>query len=49
MTLVAHGHTTVDRGELSFEQIIPHHNATLDGFDAGRCVVGVRPADQIVF
>ena len=49
VTLVADGHTTGDRGGLSFEQIVAHHNATLDGFDAGAHIVAVRPASDIAF
>ena len=39
VTLIADGHMTADSGELTFDQIIQHHNALLDGFDAGaiRC------------
>jgi nicotinamidase-related amidase len=49
VTLVADSHTTGDRGGLTFEQIIAHHNATLDGFDAGPYVVTVKPANEIGF
>jgi nicotinamidase-related amidase len=49
VTLVADGHTTGDRGGLTFEQIIAHHNATLDGFDAGPHLVTLKPASEISF
>ena len=49
VTLVADGHTTADMGSLSFDAIIAHHNATLDGFDAGAHEVKVRPAVDIRF
>lgn len=35
VTLLSDGHMTADMGALTFEQIIAHHNALLDGFDAG--------------
>lgn len=47
--LAADAHMTADRGGLTFEQIIAHHNATLDGFDAGTHAVAVRPASEIAF
>jgi len=47
--LAADGHTTVDAGTLRFEQIIAHHNALLDGFDAGDHEVRVIPSGQITF
>jgi nicotinamidase-related amidase len=49
VTLVADGHMTEDSGGLRFEQIIAHHNALLDGFDAGAHAVQVLPHEQIVF
>lgn len=45
--LAADGHTTADTGTLRFEQIIAHHNALLDGFDAGEHEVRVCPASEI--
>ncbi len=45
--LAADGHTTADTGTLPFEQIIAHHNALLDGFDAGEHEVCVRPSSEI--
>lgn len=47
VALVADGHMTADSGSLRFEQIIAHHNALLDGFDAGDHEVAVRPASEI--
>jgi hypothetical protein len=38
---------TSDFGELTYEQIIAHHNALLDGFEAGTHKVRVVPANQI--
>ncbi len=49
VTLVADGHTTADSGALMFPEIVAHHNETLDGFDAGRAKVEVRPAVEIAF
>lgn len=49
VTLVADGHTTGDAGGLLAEQIVMHHNTTLDGFDAGAAVVTVTPAADIAF
>ena len=49
VTLISDGHSTADMGGLSFSQIIAHHNATLDGFDAGIHTVEVRPAREIEF
>ena len=49
VTLVGDGHTTSDRAGLTFEQIVAHHNATLDGFDAGKHIVQVKRAAEIAF
>ncbi|CAO3413501.1 cysteine hydrolase family protein [Azospirillum endophyticum] len=49
VTLIADGHTTADRGDLRFDQIVVHHNATLNGFGAGGCRVDVKTADAIRF
>ena len=49
VVLVSDAHTTADSGELRFEQIVAHHNALLDGLDAGGHVVRVRPASSIEF
>jgi len=45
--LAADGHMTADTHALRFEQIIAHHNALLDGFDAGEREVRVSPASEI--
>lgn len=49
VTLVADGHTTADFGGLLFSEIIAHHNATLNGFDAGPAGVTVTEAAKVVF
>ena len=49
VTLVADGHMCGDTKTLTFEQIIAHHNATLNGFNAGGKEVRVKPAGEIVF
>ncbi|MDJ1160132.1 cysteine hydrolase family protein [Chelatococcus sp. SYSU_G07232] len=47
--LAADGHTTADTDLLTVEQIVAHHNALLDGFDAGAATIAVRPAADIGF
>ncbi len=47
--LAADGHATADTPTLRFEQIIAHHNALLDGFDAGEHEVRVVPASDLNF
>jgi nicotinamidase-related amidase len=49
VTLIADGHMTADMGALTFADIIAHHNALLDGFDAGNRVVRVQPSGEIGF
>jgi len=49
VTLISDGHSTADMGDLTFSEIIAHHNATLDGFDAGNHSVEVRAAHEIDF
>ena len=49
VALASDGHTTADTGALRFEQIIAHHNALLDGFDAGEHEVRVIPCSEIRF
>ena len=49
VTLVADGHTTGDTATLTFSEIVAHHNETLDGFDAGRAIVDIRPTANIDF
>lgn len=45
--LAADGHMTADTDTLGFEQIIAHHNALLDGFDAGEHEIRVCPSSEI--
>ncbi|MBQ0821942.1 cysteine hydrolase [Microvirga terrae] len=47
VTLVADAHTTADMRSLTVEQIVDHHNALLDGFDAGAAAIKVRPASEV--
>lgn len=49
VTLLSDGHTTGDNDVLGYEQIIAHHNATLDGFDAGDRDVKLMACDEIEF
>ncbi len=49
VTLLSDGHTTGDQGDLTFEQIIAHHNLTLDDFDAGMNDVRLATCDEIEF
>lgn len=49
VTLIADGHTTGDTETLTAPAVVAHHNATLDGFDAGAACVTVRPAAAVVF
>lgn len=49
VTLIGDGHLTADMGGLGFEQIIAHHNALLDGFDAGARRVKVAESGKIGF
>ena len=49
VTLVADGHTTADSRTLTVEEIVAHHNALLDGFDAGTAAITVAPANQVEF
>jgi nicotinamidase-related amidase len=46
--LASDGHTTADTRALHLEQIVAHHNALLDGFEAGEHEVRVRPSSRIV-
>ncbi|MBV5324377.1 MAG: cysteine hydrolase [Rhodospirillaceae bacterium] len=43
------GHMTGDRGALTYDQIIAHHNLLLDGFDAGKRAVTVKKAAEVAF
>ena len=47
MVLAADGHTTGDSEQLSFSQIVAHHNRVLDGFTAGRWSIQVVPCADI--
>ena len=47
VTLASDAHTTIDNNLLSAAQIIAHHNAVLNGFDAGPHAITVKPADEI--
>ncbi|WP_438750676.1 cysteine hydrolase family protein [Pararhizobium sp. O133] len=49
VTLLSDGHATGDMGELTFPQIIAHHNRLLSGFDAGAHHVELRRANEISF
>jgi nicotinamidase-related amidase len=49
VVLAADGHTTGDAGELSFRQIVAHHNRVLDGFSAGRWNIQVVPSADIAW
>jgi len=49
VTLVSDAHTTIDNRLLTAEQIIAHHNALLDGFDAGAHAVSLKPAYEVAF
>lgn len=49
VTLVSDAHTTIDNNLLTAAQIIAHHNALLDGFDAGAHAIAVKPADDVNF
>ena len=46
--LAEDGHLTADSASLTFDQIIAHHNALLDGFDAGEHSVRVEPFAKIL-
>lgn len=47
VTLVSDAHTTIDNKLLTAAQIIAHHNALLDGFDAGSHAISVKPAEEV--
>jgi len=49
VTLLGDGHMTGDKGGLTYDQIIAHHNTLLDGFDAGKCAVTVKKAAEVGF
>ena len=47
VTLASDAHTAIDTPVLKPEQIIAHHDALLDGFDAGAHAVTVKPTEGI--
>ena len=47
VTLVGDAHTTYDNDLLPAARIISHHNALLDGFDAGEHGIAVKPAESV--
>ncbi|APO73206.1 isochorismatase-like protein [Rhizobium etli 8C-3] len=49
VTLMSDGHMTADMGDLGFQQIIAHHNAVLDEFDAGSHEIRLAEAAAINF
>lgn len=49
VTLVSDAHTTIDNKLLTAAQIIAHHNALLDGFDAGAHAITVKPTEEVTF
>lgn len=49
VTLVADTHTTVDRGTLSPEQVIAHHNETLGSLEHPRGGIAVVPEAEVAF
>ena len=49
VTLVSDAHTTIDNKRLTAAQIIEHHNALLDGFDAGAHAITLKPARDVTF
>jgi nicotinamidase-related amidase len=49
VTLVKDAHSTADKGQLSAAQVIAHHNEVLDGFQAGRHSIIVKPAASVAF
>jgi hypothetical protein len=40
---------TADMGDLTFTQVIAHHNALLDSFDAGVHAIHVATSNEIQF
>ena len=49
VTLVRDAHTTIDNNVLSAAQIIEHHNALLNGFNAGPHAITVKQADEVIY
>lgn len=48
VTLVSDAHTTDDSEVLTAQQIIAHHNNTLDNFWAGEHQVQVKPTSEVI-
>ncbi len=49
VVLLSDGHMGGDFGGLSFEQIVAHHNAVLNGFSAGTHRIELCPAAEVTF
>jgi len=49
VTLLEDGHGTADMGDLTFQQIIAHHNRLLNGFSAGAHAIKLRRAEDVEF
>lgn len=49
VTLVGDGHTTSDTASLRFDDIVRHHNETLNNFRAGKSFIRVKKAADISF
>lgn len=49
VTLLSDGHMTGDAGDLTFEQIVAHHNTVLSGFSAGPHSIALRTTDEVTF
>jgi nicotinamidase-related amidase len=49
VTALTDGHTTADANGLGFDQIITHHNAIFDGFDAGAKSVILKACADVAF
>lgn len=48
ISLLGDGHMTGDAGDLRFDQIVAHHNATLNGFAAGKHWVSVVASQGVL-
>jgi nicotinamidase-related amidase len=49
VTLLSDGHMTGDKGALTYDQIIAHHNTILNGFDAGKRAVTLKKTGEVSF
>jgi nicotinamidase-related amidase len=49
VTLLSDGHSTGDMGDLTFSQIIAHHNRLLGGFSAGAHAITLHRAGEMNF